>query len=185
MPSPVSSHQTIRLSRGHHRGPEHGACVMELASMLAGERFSDRPQCASPVIAGFLRTYNDAVGDDRRQDLYRYAALVVDSRGSADVEFARAARCTAWGRARATDAGHGLWRRRRLAKAAHLPAQPTPEDCGSMAARVAAGALRRGDDTAHAAALAFVDELLAIRSAPSRSLRSGVGPARSRAAARG
>jgi hypothetical protein len=139
---------------------------MELASMLAGERFSDRPRCASPVIAGFLRTYNDAVGDDRRQDLYRYAAQVVGTRAPADVEAARAARCRAWGRAQAADPEHGLWRRRRLAKAAHLPSAPSPEDCGSMAARVAAGALRRGDDTAHHRALAFVDELLAVRGAP-------------------
>jgi hypothetical protein len=39
--SPVS-HQTIKLSKGKHRAPEDGACVMELASMLAGESFTDR-----------------------------------------------------------------------------------------------------------------------------------------------
>jgi len=37
------THQTIRLSRGKHSSPEEGACVMELASMLAGEPFSDHP----------------------------------------------------------------------------------------------------------------------------------------------
>ena len=43
---------------------------MELSSMLAGEPFSDRPRCVDPVIAAFLRTYNDGLDDSRRQDLY-------------------------------------------------------------------------------------------------------------------
>src|ERR1044072_7923842 len=65
-----ASHQTVRLSQGKHRDPDHGACVMELSSMLAGEPFSDRPRCVDPVIAAFLRTYNDGLDDRRRQDLY-------------------------------------------------------------------------------------------------------------------
>ena len=55
---------------------------MELASMLAGERFSDHPRSVCPVIAAFLRTYNDHVDDRRRQDLYDYAAQCVGTRGS-------------------------------------------------------------------------------------------------------
>jgi hypothetical protein len=50
----VASYQTVRLSAGRHRSPDDGACVMELASMLAGEPFSDRPATVCPVIAGFL-----------------------------------------------------------------------------------------------------------------------------------
>ena len=37
----VVRHQTIKLSRGWHDSPDEGACVMELASMPAGEEFSD------------------------------------------------------------------------------------------------------------------------------------------------
>jgi hypothetical protein len=33
------------LSRGKHRNPRRGACFMELASYLAGERWSDQPAC--------------------------------------------------------------------------------------------------------------------------------------------
>ena len=40
--SPVS-YQTIKFSKGKHAYPEEGACVMELASMLAGEPFTDHP----------------------------------------------------------------------------------------------------------------------------------------------
>jgi hypothetical protein len=63
---------------------------MELASMLAGEPFSDAPRAVCPVIGEFLRTYNDVVDDDRRQALYSCAAKVVGSRGSERQARARA-----------------------------------------------------------------------------------------------
>lgn len=75
-----SSHQTVRLSAGKHHSPDDGACVMELASMLAGEKFSDHPRSVCPVLAVVLRGYNDGADDERRQDLYRYAAEVVGTR---------------------------------------------------------------------------------------------------------
>jgi hypothetical protein len=71
---------------------------MELASMLAGESFSDRPSIVSPVIAAFLRTYNDGVDDDRRQDLYPLASLIVGSAGSRAVERERMSRCLEFAR---------------------------------------------------------------------------------------
>lgn len=74
------SFQTVRLSRGSHLSAEHGACVMELTSMLAGERFSDHPRTACPVVAALLRAYNDGTTDERRQDLYAFAASAVGSR---------------------------------------------------------------------------------------------------------
>ncbi|WP_344829386.1 hypothetical protein [Nonomuraea dietziae] len=40
------------LSRGRHRNPRKGACFMELASYLAGERWSDHPACTHPLLAG-------------------------------------------------------------------------------------------------------------------------------------
>src|SRR5690242_7513367 len=90
------SYQTITLGKGKHDSLHDGACVMELASMLAGEPFSDRPQSVCPVIGSFLRAYNDRIDDGRRQDLYAYAAKVVGSRASQDVEHARAERLNAW-----------------------------------------------------------------------------------------
>jgi len=92
---PAMSHQTVRLSRGRHRTPEDGACVMELASLLAGERFSDYPDSVCPLIGAFLRTYNDCVGDDRRDDLYACAATVVGTGGRRDASRARACRLRA------------------------------------------------------------------------------------------
>ena len=93
--SPVT-YQTIKLSKGKHTSPEDGACVMELASMLAGEQFSDHPASVCPVIGSFLRAYNDSVDDDRRQDLYAYASKVVGTRTSAEGQRARAERLLEW-----------------------------------------------------------------------------------------
>jgi hypothetical protein len=90
------TYQTIKLSRGKHASPAEGACAMELASMLAGESFSDHPASVCPVIGALLRAYNDSVDDDRRQDLYSYAAKVVGSAGCAVAERARADRVAAW-----------------------------------------------------------------------------------------
>ena len=78
---PPINYQTIKLSRGRHSSPEHGACVMELASMLAGEGFTDHPRSVSRPIASFMRGYNDLLDDRRRADLYRYAAQTVGTAG--------------------------------------------------------------------------------------------------------
>ena len=78
-------------------------CVIELASMLAGEPFSDRPRCVSPVIGEFLRVYNDSVHDARRDDLYEFASLVVGTRSTAEAEKERARACLEWLRDHVTD----------------------------------------------------------------------------------
>src|SRR4029079_8896408 len=43
------------LSRGKHRKPRQGACFMELASFLAGERWTDHPACTHPLLAALAR----------------------------------------------------------------------------------------------------------------------------------
>src|SRR5690348_11506201 len=100
----MPSHQTVSLSAGRHRAPHAGACVMELASMLADEPFSDRPASASPVVAALLRTYNDGIDDERRQDLFPLAALVVGSASCRAIEEERASRCLTFAR----ELGRGL-----------------------------------------------------------------------------
>lgn len=92
----TTTFQTVRLARGRHQSPEQGACVMELASMLAGEPFSDHPRSVCPVIGAFLRAYNDGLPDDRRQDLYEYAAKAVGTASGRSVRRARARVCLEW-----------------------------------------------------------------------------------------
>jgi len=57
------------LSRGSHMTSAMGTCVMELASVLAGEPFSDRPECIHPTLAKVARMVNDQVGEHERQRL--------------------------------------------------------------------------------------------------------------------
>jgi hypothetical protein len=151
------THQTIRLSKGKHASPAEGACVMELASMLGGEPFSDRPASVCPVIGGFLRAYNDRIDDERRQDLYRYAAAVVGSRASGDVERARERRCLAW----ADEMRRRRRPRRWIGRSGSLGADRRLglDAAGTYAAR----SIRRHGDRTHAAALALLDEMIAMR----------------------
>lgn len=57
------------LSRGKHRNPRKGACFMELASFLAGERWSDHPACTHPLLAALARHVNDLTSDAGRPRL--------------------------------------------------------------------------------------------------------------------
>jgi hypothetical protein len=57
------------LMRGKHRTPRHGACFMEFASYLSGERWSDHPACTHPLLASLARQVNDCVSNDVRQTL--------------------------------------------------------------------------------------------------------------------
>ena len=65
------------LCSGAHDAPEHGACFMEYASVLAGERFSDHPHCTHPVLAAACRAINDNSSDGARQRLVTYVPDVV------------------------------------------------------------------------------------------------------------
>src|SRR5215218_6456225 len=57
------------LSAGSHDA-EHGeACVMEYVSLLAGEEWSDRPECTHPMLAHEARTTNDLLRDSDRMRL--------------------------------------------------------------------------------------------------------------------
>jgi hypothetical protein len=57
------------LSRGKHRNPRRGACFMEMASYLAGERWSDHPECTHPLLADVARNVNDRTSDTGRPRL--------------------------------------------------------------------------------------------------------------------
>lgn len=162
---PMVSHQTIKLSKGKHSSPHDGACVMELASMLAGESFTDHPDSVCPAIGSLLRAYNDVVTDDRRQDLYAYAARAVGTRGAAVVERMRAERMLAWARARLPRS----WARLLPPglRSFGTPRRPPIEACGTHSVH----AVRRHNDATHAQMLALIDELLEIGATGRRSGR--------------
>ena len=57
------------LSTGAHDSPAEGACIMEMASFLSGEAWTDSPACTHPVIARMAQVVNDRLPDERRGDL--------------------------------------------------------------------------------------------------------------------
>jgi hypothetical protein len=57
------------LSRGKHRSIRKGACFMEMASVLAGERWSDHPRCTHPLLGDVARHVNDLTSDGERHHL--------------------------------------------------------------------------------------------------------------------
>src|ERR671931_1881125 len=69
------------LSRGKHRSPRKGACFMEFASLLAGERWSDHPACTHPLLAAVARHVNDCTSDAGRQRLAELVPSVIGLTG--------------------------------------------------------------------------------------------------------
>jgi hypothetical protein len=130
---------------------------MELASMLAGERFGDRPASVCPVIGSILRAYNDNVDDRRRQDLYRFATDAVDTRRDPRVQRRRADAALDWAAARYATGGGTLL------------APPDPEGPRDDIAYYVVGALgrrARWSDAQHAAVVTLLRELIEIDSRP-------------------
>jgi hypothetical protein len=120
--------------------------------MLANGTFSDHPQSACPVIAAFLRSYNDHVDDRRRQDLYRYAARVAGTRADAEVERRRSKMCLAWARA---CCHRPEWRVRILHRLlSHCQGPDVHAVYAARAAAVTPGG--------HEQALAFLDQLIEL-----------------------
>ena len=70
------------LSPGKHRNPRTGACFMELASLLAGERWSDHPACTHPLLAALARQVNDHTTDAGRQRLADLIPSVIGLTGA-------------------------------------------------------------------------------------------------------
>ena len=74
---------SVPLRSGSHGSVEEGMCAMEAVAFVAGEAHTDTPACACPVIAAFMRRWNDGLPDDARRDLYlkRFIPRLVGSLG--------------------------------------------------------------------------------------------------------
>jgi hypothetical protein len=80
--TPTLDLDTLTLTSGGHDPDDGAMCTMEAVAFIAGEPWSDHPQCASPVVGAFLRSWNDSSGDEQRQELKRYIPRLVNSRGT-------------------------------------------------------------------------------------------------------
>lgn len=59
---------TLTISEGAHTSRKTGMCVMEAISYIAGEEFSEHPECACPVITAFMISFNDSLPDNASRD---------------------------------------------------------------------------------------------------------------------
>lgn len=156
----MDSHQTVRLGPGRHDGPDGEVCVMELASMLAGERFTDRPASVCPLVGAVVRAYNDALDGRRRKDLYRFAADAVGTRGDFALQRLRG------------DLALDYVRERRQPRRKEPDRDAGPEEIAdyvlfTMARRPRSRIpWRRFDDRAHAEMLGLLERLIDARPSP-------------------
>lgn len=143
--------------------------------MLAGEKFSDRPDCVCPVIGSFLRSWNDQVGYADRQRLYPYASRVVGTGGYRRISRIRRDICLSYAGA---DLDRGPLRRAaaRLRMRARIawtvgffPAIWLKEGAGAHAAHAC---FMRGGS---AEAFALLDRLLEVGSPPADRSSNGNG----------
>ncbi len=83
---------------GSHTSWKSGACAVEMAAYLAGEKFSDAPACVCPVIRAFVTSWNDSIPtDEERTRLLRpYIARIVDTKSTREVEQKRADLALDW-----------------------------------------------------------------------------------------
>jgi hypothetical protein len=152
----------VRLEPGRHRSPDDGVCVVELASIIGGEKFSDRPDCVCPVVGAFLRSWNDRVGYTDRQRLEPYASLVVGTGGYRRISRIRRDICLSYAgarldRGRLRRAAARLRMRLRIAWAVGIfPSVWLKEGAAAYAARVC---FSRGGSPE---AFALLDRLLAV-----------------------
>src|SRR6266568_4118928 len=72
---------TVHLDKGSHRSADEGHCLLEVASMLAGQPFGDGPPCVSPVLRTFGISVNDQWDDEQRQKLLPFAPRLLNTAG--------------------------------------------------------------------------------------------------------
>jgi hypothetical protein len=83
---PVELLSQIKLSVSSHESRADGVCAMEMVAWLAGEKHSDKPQCACPAITAYVIKLNDR-GPQWVRDAIRDRALkIVGTRASVNTQ---------------------------------------------------------------------------------------------------
>lgn len=74
------------LSAGRHEDPSQGACVMEYVSVIAGEKFSDKPACTDETLAMLAWAVNDSLYDEERHMMVPFITRLIGTSGY-DVDY--------------------------------------------------------------------------------------------------
>jgi hypothetical protein len=56
------------------------ACVMQMVAYVAGEKWTDRPECACPILTRYAITLNDRLNAEHRQKLKPIIPLLIETR---------------------------------------------------------------------------------------------------------
>ena len=88
--------EEIRLSEGAHESAAEGVCFMEAISFFAGEKHSDHPECACPVLTSYGITLNDWMPDGIRNRLLRPLVPLVAGTRDKDNGLKRAEFLAVW-----------------------------------------------------------------------------------------
>jgi len=88
----------IVLKWGSHSADSGEMCLLEAVAWIAGERWSDHPECVCPTLAAFGRTWNDGLPDDetRTRLLAPFLPRLVGTRSTPKVQDARAFMAADW-----------------------------------------------------------------------------------------
>jgi hypothetical protein len=86
----IEEYEALTLAKGDHPDRSNGLCSMEAAAWLAGETHTDHPACVSPIIAAFVRRWNDDLDDDARNRLIKpLVPKILNTAGDAKLETRR------------------------------------------------------------------------------------------------
>ncbi len=90
--------ETLTLKEGAHSDSASGFCAMEAAAYVAGEDWTDHPQCVCPVIGAFMRSWNDGLPSDADRDrlLKPLIPQILDTRSTREVEVQRSYLALDW-----------------------------------------------------------------------------------------
>jgi hypothetical protein len=91
--------QYIPLRYGNHKGNNDlNMCVMEAVAYIAGEAWSNGPQCACPVITAFMDSWNDSLpgAEERDRLLKPLIPLIVGTRSTPSIEERRSYMALDW-----------------------------------------------------------------------------------------
>lgn len=76
----------IKLSKGAHANPKEGMCIMEVIAYIEGEKHTDHPKCACPIVTEFAIRTNDWMTDEERELLLPYVLRIAGSKATSDLE---------------------------------------------------------------------------------------------------
>jgi hypothetical protein len=90
--------ETLRLVAGGHTDRSNGLCAMEVVAWMAGEPHSDHPACACPVIAAFMRSWNDSISTDEKRTrlLKPLLPLLLNTKSTPAIELQRSYMAFDW-----------------------------------------------------------------------------------------